>query len=279
MILVTGATGNVGRQVVDQLLAAGVAVRALARRPEAAGLPAEVEVVGGDLAEPDTLAAALTGVDAVFLVWPFLTTDGAPGVLDAVTAQTGRVVYLSSSRVRDDVDRQADPISGLHAEMERVITKSTAVWTFLRADTIASNALGWAGQIRASGVVHGPDLAAKPVVHERDVAASAVRVLTEDGHAGATYVLTGPEVVSRADQVRLIGAAIDRPLRFEPVPVAAARAQMLADGRPPALVDALLAGADTPPEPPLITTTIRDLTGAPARSFETWAQDHRPDFA
>ncbi|MFI6587244.1 NAD(P)H-binding protein [Embleya sp. NPDC050493] len=278
MILVTGATGNVGRQVVGQLRAAGVPVRALARRPEAAGLPPEVEVAAGDLAEPDTLAAALTGVEAVFLVWPFLTTEGAPGVLDAVTAHTDRVVYLSSSRVRDDVDRQADPISGLHAGMEGVIAKSTAAWTFLRAETIASNALGWAGQIRDSGVVRGPDLAAKPVVHERDVAASAVRVLTEDGHAGATYVLTGPEVVGRADQVRLIGAAIGRTLRFEPVPVAAARARMLADGRPPALVDALLAGADAPAEPPLITTTIRDLTGTPARSFETWARDHRPDF-
>ncbi|MFF7243418.1 NAD(P)H-binding protein [Embleya sp. NPDC008237] len=279
MILVTGATGNVGRQVVGQLLAAGVPVRALARRPEAAGLPAEVEVAAGDLAEPDTLAAALTGVEAVFLIWPFLTTEGAPGVLDAVTAHTDRVVYLSSSRVRDDVDRQGDPISGLHAGMEGVIAKSTAAWTFLRAETIASNALGWAGQIRESGVVRGPDLAAKPVVHERDVAASAVRVLTEDGHAGATYVLTGPEVVGRADQVRLIGAAIGRTLRFEPVPVAAARARMLADGRPPALVDALLAGADAPAETPLITTTIRDLTGTPARSFETWARDHRPDFS
>ncbi|MFE2865433.1 SDR family oxidoreductase [Embleya sp. NPDC059259] len=278
MILVTGATGNVGRQVVGQLLAAGVEVRALARRPEAAGLPAEVEVVGGDLARPDTLAPALIGVDAVFLVWPFLTTDGAPAVLDAVTAHTGRVVYLSSARVRDDVDRQADPISGLHAELERVIAESTTEWTFLRAETIASNTLGWAGQIRASGAVGGPDLAAKPVVHEGDIAASAVRVLTEDAHTGVTYVLTGPEVLSRADQVRLIGAAIERPLRFEPIPVAAARERMLADGRPPALVDALLAGADAAPETPLITTAVRDLTGAPARTFGAWAREHRGDF-
>lgn len=279
MILVTGATGNVGRRVVDQLLAAGVGVRALARRPEAAGLPADVEVVRGDLAEPDTLGPALTGVDGVFLIWPFLTAEGAPGVLDAVKAHTDRVVYLSSSRVRDDVDRQADPISALHAGMERVVAGSGAERTFLRADTLASNTLGWAGQIRSTGVVRGPDLPAKPIVDERDVAACAVRVLTEPGHAGARYVLTGPQVLSRADQVHLIGAAIGRDLAFEPVPTAAARARMLADGRPPALVDALLAGADTPPEPALVTTTIEALTQTAPRTFESWARDHALTFA
>ncbi|MGW1988860.1 NAD(P)H-binding protein [Embleya sp. NPDC001921] len=265
MILVTGATGNVGRRVVDQLLAAGVGVRALARRPEAAGLPADVEAVRGDLAEPDTLGPALTGVDAVFPVWPFLTAEAAPGVLDAVRAHTDRVVYLSSSRVRDDVDRQADPIGALHAGMERAVTGSGVERTFLRADTLASNALGWAGRIRSTGVVRGPDLPAKPIVDERDVAACAVRVPTEPGHAGAAYVLTGPRVLGRD-------------LRFEPVPTAAARARMLADGRPPTLVDALLAGADTPPEPALVTTTIEALTQTPPRTFESWARDHAPAF-
>ncbi|WP_424640461.1 NAD(P)H-binding protein [Embleya sp. AB8] len=279
MILVTGATGNVGRQVVGQLVAAGVGVRALVRRPEEAALPGEVEVVGGDLGAPETLAPALLGAETVFLVWPFPSAEGASGVLDTIAAHARRVVYLSSSRVRDDLDRQPDPISGLHAELEAAIAKSGVEWTILRAETIASNALGWAAQIRDTGVVRGPDLAAKPVVHERDIAAAAVRVLTEHGsHAAATYVLTGPEVLGRADQVRLIGAAIGRSLRFEPVPIAAARARMLADGRPPALVDALLAGADGPPQPAPITTAVYDLTGTPARSFADWAADHAADF-
>ncbi|WP_406279340.1 SDR family oxidoreductase [Embleya sp. NBC_00896] len=280
MILVTGATGNAGRQVVDRLLAAGVAVRALARDPAAASavLPAEVEVVRGDLAEPDGLRAALTGVESVFLVWPFITAAGAPPVLDAIAAHARRVVYLSSAGVDDGAERQADPINRFHADMERSIAKSGLEWTVLRASTLASNALGWAGQIRATGVVRGPLMPAKPVVHERDVAAAAVRVSTEDGHAGATYVLTGPEVLSRADQVHAIGAAIGRPLRFEQVTAQAARAQLLADGRPPELVDALLATAETQPPPPPITTTVQDLTGIPPRTFRQWATDHAPIF-
>ncbi|MFE5327447.1 NAD(P)H-binding protein [Embleya sp. NPDC056575] len=279
MILVTGATGNVGRHVVAELLAAGAEVRALVRRPETADLPPGVEVVAGDLADPAGLTAALTGVESVFLVWPFLTAEGAPKVLAAVTEHTDRVVYLSSSRVRDALAGHDDPIGALHADLERTITRSGATWTFLRAETIASNTLGWAGQIRETGVVHGPDLPAKPVVHPGDIAAVAVRVLTEDGHAGAGYVLTGPDVLARADQVALIGAAIGRPLRFEPVPPAVARARMLADGRPPALVDALLAGADAPPRPAVPTTTVRDLTGTPARGFRDWAKEHAADFA
>ncbi|WP_439673686.1 SDR family oxidoreductase [Embleya sp. MST-111070] len=218
MILVTGATGNVGRHVVAELLAAGTEVRALVRRPETADLPPGVEVVAGDPADPAGLAAALIGVESVFPVWPFLTAEGAPEVPAAVTEHTDRVVYLSSSRVPDALAGRDDPIGALHADPERTITESGAAWTFLRAETIASNTLRWAGQIRETGVVHGPDLPANPMVHPGDIAAVAVRVLTEDGHAGAGYVLTGPDVLARADQVAMIGAAIGRPLRFEPVP-------------------------------------------------------------
>lgn len=277
-ILVTGATGNVGRQVVVQLLATGTAVRALARNPELAELPEGVKVEGGDLSQPDTLEGALAGSNTVFLIWPFLTTEGAPAVLKVIGQHARRIVYLSSSGVNEDTERQTDPISQLHADMERLIERSGMQWTFLRSNTIASNARGWAEQIRTTRVVRGPDIAATAVIHERDVAAAAVHVLTDDGHAGMKHVLTGPQVLSRADQVHAIGEAIGHPTRFEKVPVEVARQQMLADGRPPALVEALLASAETRPESNLITSAVEEITGAPARTFRSWAEEHADGF-
>jgi uncharacterized protein YbjT (DUF2867 family) len=234
-------------------------------------------VVGGDLAEPDTLEDALAGNDTLFLIWPFLTTEGAPAVLEAIARRARRVVYLSSSGVKDGVERQTDPINQLHADMERLIEGSGLEWTFLRSDTIASNARGWAGQIRTTRVVRGPDIAATAVIHERDVAAVAVRALTDDGHVGMKHVVTGPQVLGRAEQVHMIGEAIGRPTRFEKVPTEVARRRMLADGRPPALVEALLAAAARP-ESDLITSTVEEITGAPARTFRSWAEEHADSF-
>ncbi|MFG2147149.1 NAD(P)H-binding protein [Streptomyces sp. NPDC048696] len=277
-IIVTGATGNVGRQVVVQLLATGAAVRALARDPASAELPAGATLVGGDLAQPHSLEGALVGSDTVFLIWPFLTTEGAPAVLKAIAQHARRIVYLSSSGVNDDAGRQTDPINQLHADMELLIEGSGVEWTFLRSNTIASNARGWAEQIRTTHVVRGPDMAATAVIHERDVAAVAAHALTDDRHAGMKHVLTGPQVLSRAEQVHAIGEAIGHPTHFEKVPVEIARQRMLADGRPPALVEALLASADTRPESNLITSTVEEITGAPARTFRSWAEEHADGF-
>lgn len=280
VILVTGATGNAGRQVVRHLLDRGVAVRGVARDPgRAAGA---LQVVAGDLGKAESLAGALGGVETVFLVWPFLTTEGAPAVLDLLKRHVRRVVYLSSSGVRDGAERQTDPINQLHADIEALIEGSGLEWTVLRSNTIASNALGWAGQIRTTGVVRGPDIAATAVIHEGDIGAVAARVLTSPGHEGARHLLTGPEVVSRAEQVQAIGDAIGRVLRFEPVALDVARERMLADGRPPALVEALLASAESRPESRpesrLVTTAVENLTGTPPRPFTTWAHDNARAF-
>jgi uncharacterized protein YbjT (DUF2867 family) len=147
----------------------------------------------------------------------------------------------------------------------------------LRSNTIASNARGWAGQIRSTGVVRGPDIPATAVVHERDLASVAALALTTNGLAGEQLVLTGPAVVSRAEQVAALGVAIGRELRFEAVAAEDARSQMLADGRPAALVEALLANAGRPPSG-LITATVEELTGVPARSFGEWAEEHAGEF-
>ncbi|MGH3887670.1 MAG: NAD(P)H-binding protein [Pseudonocardiaceae bacterium] len=280
VVLVTGGTGNVGRQVVSQLLGTGVAVRALTRSPDSAGLPGGVEVVRGDLADPGALDACLDGADAVFLVWPFLTAEAAPAVLDVVAKQARRVVLLSSMGVRDDVEEQADPINQFHADLERLIEKSGLEWTFLRCHSFATNALWWAPQIRADGVVREPyGAAARPVIHERDIAAVAARVLIDDGHSGATYRLTGPQVLTQVEQVHAIGEVIGCPLRFEEISPEAGRQKMLAAGWPVSVVDGLLnAYADMATEPVPVTTTVQEITGAPPRTFREWAIDHADDF-
>jgi uncharacterized protein YbjT (DUF2867 family) len=277
MILVTGTTGNVGRHVLSQLRATGAAdVRALVR-PGAAHPPDGVDVATGSLDDPAGMAAALTGVETVFLVWPFLTTDGAPAVLEAIGRHARRVVYLSSIGVGGP-EQQADPIFTLHADMERLVEACGLPRTVLRSDTIASNTLGWAEQIRTAGVVRGPLTAPTAVIDPRDIAAVAARALTDDKRVGATHLLTGPEVISRPEQVLAIGAAIGRELRFEEVAVQDARARMLTDGRPPALVDALLSAAETRSASTLVTSTVADLTGEPAQSFQKWARDHSEAF-
>jgi uncharacterized protein YbjT (DUF2867 family) len=278
--LVIGATGNVGRQVVEELTSAGTAVRALARTPESAGLPASAEVVRGDLTNPAGLDACLAGVDAVFLVWPFLTSEAAPPVLEAIGRHARRVVYLSSMSVRDDLDVQAEAISGFHAEMERLIDRSGLEWTFLRAGGFASNTLEWAPGIRAEGVVRWPyAAAARSLIHERDIAAVAARALTGDGHRGARYALTGPEAVTQAEQVRLIGEAIGRPLRFEEISREEAHGLLVAKGWPAALADgALAAWAALTHEPEPVTSAVEEITGTPARTFAEWALDHAGDF-
>jgi uncharacterized protein YbjT (DUF2867 family) len=259
MILVTGAGGNVGREVTALLPDA----RSLDRRS------------GADLARPETLTAALQDVKTAFLIWPFLTADGAAATLGKIAQHARGVVYLSSSAVRFGAD--TDPIARLHADLEAVVQQSGLDWTILRADTFASNALGWAGQLRAGDTVRGPDSAATAVIDPADIAAAAVHLLT-DSQSRTTHTVTGPQVLSRADQVAILGTALGRQLTFEPTPFAAARAQLTADGRPAALVEALIGSAERRPRSDLVTTTVQDLTGRPARGFRAWADRNAAAF-
>lgn len=282
MILVTGATGNVGRHVVSQLLASGEAVRALTRDPEAAGLADGVEVAGGNLfdTDTDTVKAVLDGVDRVFLVWPAMTSAAAPDLVAAIAEHARRIVYLSSSSVSDEPGGPTDPITTFHSEIEQIIQRSRLEWTFLRAGGFASNTLGWAAEIRANGVVSWPyGAAGRSLIHERDIAAVAVRALTEEGHAGAKYVLTGPQTLTQIEQVRTIGEVIGRPVRWEEVAPSAAREQMLAAGWPADAADgALTAWAGLVTHPESVTSTVADVTGSPAHTFREWAVDHADAF-
>jgi len=146
MILVIGATGKVGRHVVSGLLDRGAAVRALVRDPATAGLPEDAELIHGDLTDLGALEEQLDGAEAVFLVWPFVSDQGAAEVVGAIARHTRRIVYLSA--------QAADGQPGsFWAVVERLIEHSGVEWTFLRPTGFAANTLMWAGQIRDSGVV------------------------------------------------------------------------------------------------------------------------------
>jgi uncharacterized protein YbjT (DUF2867 family) len=281
-ILVIGATGRVGRQVVSQL-PAGVRVRAVVRDPQTAGLPPHVDVVRGDLTQAETLDACLDGVDAVFLVWCAPLSAAVPA-LERIVSHARRIVYLSAPhKTAHPLFQSArpNPVTLLHREIERLIEISGRQWTFLRPGMFAANALfWWAPQIRSGGdVVRWPYASAPTApIDERDIAAVAVRALVEDGHGGAEYVLTGPESLSQCEQLSIIGDAIGRSLRMEEIPEDEAR-RALASHMPAFLVNMLLdAWAGAIGQPALVTSTVGEISGAPARTFREWAASRTSEF-
>ncbi|TNY37827.1 SDR family oxidoreductase [Thermomonospora catenispora] len=278
-VLVTGATGNVGRRLVPLLAESGVRTRALTRRPRSASAdppPEGVEIVGGDLTDSAGWRDALDDVDAVFLLWPFFTADGAAPVIEAVAERVPRIVYLSSSAVLDD---RLFPDGGVWGRVERLVERSGAEWTFLRAGGFAANTLQWAGQIKAGDTVRAPyGRAARSLIHEADIAEVAARTLTESGHAGRRYVLTGPETITQHEQVRIIGEAIGRALRWEEQPPQEARAEVAAFMGEELADRSLAYWASLVERPEPVTTTVERVTGRPARPFREWAREHAADF-
>jgi uncharacterized protein YbjT (DUF2867 family) len=278
-IFVTGATGNVGRNVVSLLSGAGARVRALTRNPDTAALPESVEVVRGDLSDISTLDDQLEGVDSVFLMLRVFSAPIVP-IMELLKKHVRRIVFLSSSAIQDDLPIQTNPIGKIHLQIEEEIKKTGLAWTFLRPGAFAANALTWwAPQLRAGNVVRWPYGAASwAPIHERDIAAVAVRALTEDGYAGKRFYLTGGEVLTQADQLRAIGEVINRTLRYEELTPDDARQQMSAS-LPPFVVDRLLelwAGMVEKPAP--ITRTVEEVTGVPPRTFRQWTLDRARDF-
>ncbi|GAB2481922.1 NAD(P)H-binding protein [Nocardiopsis aegyptia] len=277
--LVTGATGKVGGSAVRQLLDAGhTNVRALVRDPGRARLPAGVEVVRGDLSDPASLDAALDGVTRVLLVWPTLQADdAAPGTVARITRDARRVVYLSTMGAEAPAD--TNPVAASHAELERLIRESGAEWTFVRGGGFAGNDLGWAEEIRTTGVVREafPGWKRSPV-HEADLAAVALRALTTDDHVGAAYAVTGPENLDQAERVRIIGEVTGLPVRFEPL----SRDEALAGYRqwlpPEAVEDTLRHMAEVTRHPEPVTTAVEDVTGRPALTYRRWVADHVAAF-
>ena len=267
-ILVTGATGNAGRQVVRELLVLGQRVRAVTRNAAAAGLPAEVEVVEGDLTRPETIP--FDGVTGVHM----LSNAGA----DYAELLTGPelVRYAEKAGVR----RITVLWNGTRSPMEDAVTASSLEWTVLRPMDFMSNTLVWRESVREKGEVREPfSYSRSALVHEGDIGAVAAAVLVRGGHGGRTYTLTGPEALTVPQQVAAISAAVGREIRYVEQSEEEARAEMLAAGRPAEVVDVLLGGKrDMPVEGYTVTSAVEDVLGRPARSFASWADEHAGDF-
>lgn len=279
-ILIIGATGNVGSQVVTQLATTGAHVRAMTRNPHRANLPTGVEIVRGDLTVPTTLDDGLKDIDAVFLVW-VAPADAVPAAVERIASHTQRLVLLTSPhQTPHPFFQQPNPMAKLHAEIERQIQASDLAWTFLRPGMFAANTVSWwASQIHAGHVVRWPyGNAPTAPIHEHDIAAVAVRALLEDGHSGAEYVLTGPESLTQREQVLTIGDVIGKPLRFEELSPEAARRELGADMPVPVVNMLLNAWEAALGQPALVTSKVAEITGTPARTFRDWVADHAEEF-
>lgn len=280
MYLVVGATAHFGRQVVEELVAAGEPVRALTRKPEAAGLPGSVEVVQGDLTAATSLPPVVAGVEAMVLILQY-GMDAEPLLAAARAAGVRRVVFLTSGAVVAGVasDSQPDVIAAYHRRVEEAIEASGMEWTFLRLLFPAINSLTFAMQLQGGDVIRAPYTRAEiSAVHERDVAEVAARVLTGGGHASAILDLTGPASLTQAEQVAILAEVLDRPLTVEDLPPAPALEQMsqFMDGQFLTALFGLMESAVGKTAP--VNDVVEQITGHSARSYAQWAADHRADF-
>jgi uncharacterized protein YbjT (DUF2867 family) len=279
MILITGATGNVGREAVGLLLAEGLQVVAVSRNPVAAPrFPKAARVIAGDPSRPHTLADAFDGIEAILLSPRALAGATAELVALAVSKGVRRAVLLSALTVQygGGLQRFADEFRAI----EDVVKGSGLEWTLLRSADYASNATAWIPQIQAGDMVRGADAEAKTsTVHEWDVAAVATRSLIDATHVGRTYVLTGPQSLTQHDKVRVIGQAIGRDLKWQEAPADQIRQAMLARGLPSDVPDRMLGYlADCVQRPGPTSDCVQPVLGRPALTFSEWATEHAAEF-
>ncbi|MGW0738013.1 NAD(P)H-binding protein [Streptomyces sp. NPDC002851] len=278
-ILVTGATGTVGREVLRRL-PADSPVRVLTRNPERVGPVGEgAEVMAGDYADPGSLERALRGVDRAFLVTARIGGDDDARFLRAARSVGVRqVVKLSAAAVCDP--EADDLITRWQRTCERQLRESGLAWTLLRPRSFMSNTLSWAPLIAAEqrvSALYGES--ANACVDPRDIAEVAVRALTEDGHEGVAHTLTGPEPISAVQQTECLAELLGQPLAFEELDVARAR-ELYLRRYDLELADALLRSAERQRDGAKfqVENTVLRVTGSPARSYAQWAADHLRAF-
>ncbi|WP_328415132.1 NAD(P)H-binding protein [Streptomyces violaceus] len=276
MILVTGATGNIGRVLLRELSLGGAAsVRGLTRDAGRVSFPDGIEAVEGDLGRADSLKGALEGVRSLFL----LSGMGAEEEVLAAARQAGveHVVLVSSITVQTHPRLTA---AGANLAVERLLKDSGMAWTILRPTQYASNTLWWAQSIRAEGVVRAPYAdVGLPAVHPADIAAVARAALTEPGHRGRTYALTGPERVTVRQQVAAVAAALGREVALVEISPEEAHRQMasfMGDETAHEVLD--LMGGDVNDELLTVRDTVAQVTGSAARSFRQWAAENGDAF-
>jgi uncharacterized protein YbjT (DUF2867 family) len=272
-ILVTGATGNVGRHVVAHLIESGQPVRALTRKPDKPGFPRGVEPVRGDLTDPAGLGPALAGVTAAHLITfagtaddPYAQIADADGLVAALRAAGVRRVTVLSG--------------GDGSPVETAVRASDLEWTILQPVEFMSGTLDWAESIRKEGVVRAGFVDRRSaMVDDSDIGAVAAGVLARGGYGGRELPITGPEVLTPPDMVRIIGAAIGRELTLIPLTEEQARQQWRDEGFPEDVIDFFVwAHGNTPEIGYTVTPAVPDVTGRPARTLSQWAAENADRF-
>lgn len=276
IILITGATGNVGRPLVEHLLAAGADVRAVSRNPSAAALPAAVQVVASPF-------DGLRGATGVFLNSRALGAQMAALVAAAAQSGVRRLVALSAINADDDDSRQPSRFRGdRNREVDLLTAGSGIPWISLRPTLFASNFIGmWAAQIRAGDCVYGPhSRASLAPIADADIAAVAAHAFLHDDLVGQRVPMTGPQALTNAALVGVLGTVLGRPLRYCEVPAQAFRKRFADMGFPTGFADAYTAMLATSLDhPAIVTEHVAKILDRPATSFADWAEAHRAVFA
>ena len=284
MIVITGATGTTGSEVVRALVAQGSPVRAFVRDPEKARrlLGERVDLAIGDFADPPSVRAALEQADTLFLSCaddPRRVAWETAAVQAAAAAGVRRVVKLSTAPAAP-----GSPVAfwDWHGQMEQHLRESGVGWVILRSSWYMSNLLAAAPQVAAEGRLYAPAGGARiAMIDPRDVGAAAAGVLSSAGHEGQTYLLTGPDAITYAQVAAELSAATASKVEFIDVPDDDARRAMIGNGLPGFVAEQLVRvfaqlrqGADA-----RVTPTVEALTGSAPRSFASFAHDHAGVFA
>jgi uncharacterized protein YbjT (DUF2867 family) len=276
MLLVAGATGHVGSEVVRHAISEGEEVRALTRNPEAVAEEPGVEYIAADLNDPASVAPAAAGASGAFLLSGYADM---PGLLDALRdAGVERVVLLSGSSA--DGGDPANAISAYQMKSEEAVRASDLPWTFLRPHAFFTNTLQWVPQLQTGNVITAEfaDVAITGV-DPFDIGDVAVRALLSGEHAGQAYRVTGSEALRPADRVRILGDLLERPLEFVAKPNEQARAEMEAS-MPVEYVDAFFSFyVDGTLDESQVYPTVQNVLGRPPRTFEQWAREHASAFS
>jgi (4-alkanoyl-5-oxo-2,5-dihydrofuran-3-yl)methyl phosphate reductase len=278
--LITGASGNIGSRVVERLLERGERPRVFVRDPvrARARFGDRVDIVVGDLSDPASLAPALQGVDALFLVntGPELAARDEAAAIAAKSAGVGRLVKLSSMDAQ-----QGLAIGAWHACGEAAIRGSGLAFTFIEPTGFMSNALLWARSVRAEGVVRASTGEGRiAFIHPEDIAAVSTMALTTREYVGQTLAITGPEALSYGEATGLIGAAIGKTLRFEAITDEQIRRRMIGTGMPEAETEAHVALWCAVREGRLctVTDTVERVLGRKPIAFAQWAKENAAAF-
>jgi uncharacterized protein YbjT (DUF2867 family) len=283
MILITGATGNNGQELVRQLTAMGQRVRAFVRNPaEAARLKGpNIELAVGDFDQPEALDAALRGVEKAFLLTPVAQRAVHWQTAFIDTARRAKLKHVVKFSGMGADSRTAPELLRLHGETDDILRGSGVPFTILQPNSFYQNILSSVDTIKAQGAFYLPlKNAAQSTLDIRDISAVAAKVFTTSGHEGKTYVITGPEALTFHQVAEKLSAVLGRNIQYVDVPLSTAADGMRKSGMPEWDIRAVteLLGYFASGAAATVTDTIPRLLGRPAISFDQFVKDQRATF-